>query len=182
MSKIPIKVKKSEQLDIENQKMEDLMKKLKGQIEEERNKMKNRTKWVAGEEGPISKIDPNGSFAKKLLSKKKNNKKDINKKLEIPKEETILIENKNNEENEFLPPIGSGGNLWGSPPNEEEESKKFQEAIKKIRGEKINEIETNSIDIEVNNNLLKKKSPTMFTYFDSLFTKDIITDKSFLEK
>lgn len=62
---------KSEMLAQDVNKMEDVMKMLRSQIDEERAKVHcEGPRWAAGAEGPI-KIDSHGKFARKILSKKK---------------------------------------------------------------------------------------------------------------
>lgn len=65
--------KRSEILEKEANQMESLMAMLRGQIDEERAKVKpkGQTHWVAAGDGPMGKVDPHGAFARKVLSKKK---------------------------------------------------------------------------------------------------------------
>lgn len=65
--------KKSEILEKEANQMESLMAMLRGQIDEERAKVKPKGQphWVAAGDGPMGKVDPHGAFARKVLAKKK---------------------------------------------------------------------------------------------------------------
>lgn len=68
-SKVP---KRSQILEEEAKKMEDVVKMLRSQIDEAKATVNQGPRWAAAAEGPI-KFDSNSEFARKILSKKKSN-------------------------------------------------------------------------------------------------------------
>lgn len=96
-------------------------------------------------------------------------------------------QNKDSQESN-LPPIGAGGSLWGPPPNEEDETRKFQEEVDRIRGitkkedEPRIQNETKNEAINTSDIKREKLQPTAFTYFDKLYTKDILDDKRLIDQ
>lgn len=181
--------------DLENEasEMESCMEMLRKQIEEEREKVKG-PRWAAAAEGPISKFDPHGQLARKILSKKKEG--GTQRREHSPRIQPPMTDPKNSPPrphseitdpriaNNVPPPKlqprkidivvepqggalwgnycdssvqpdvdeGSpkGGSLWGPPPNEAEESAKFQEEISKLRGEqsRSNKVDSSNVPDE----------------------------------
>jgi len=204
--------KKSEVLEKEANKMEDLVKVLRGQIEEERAKVNLGPRWAAAEEGPI-KIDPHGKFAKKILAKKKPAPKAPPKEeipeppKPIPPEESVpqnpspkkpkkievIVEKQagalwgvnpeiripQHEEEEEINEE-KGGLLWGSPPDETEESERFKKIVGKLRGEQPESVTQNTTS-ETGPEIKKKMEPTAFTYFDSLMNKNILDGTPYIK-
>ena len=83
-SKIP---KKSKALEKDVNEMEELVKMLRSQIDEEKAKVNKGHHWAAGAEGPITKFDPHSKFARNLIHKKKEKNSSRSEKAETPKEE-----------------------------------------------------------------------------------------------
>ena len=83
-----------------------------------------------------------------------------------------------------LPPPGSGGALWGPPPDENEERLKFQQEIERLRGRNNLTLPEPNAPIlktdgevsteEIDNSAKSKLPPTAFTYFDMLVNRDIM--------
>lgn len=96
--------------------------------------------------------------------------------------EEIQINPQKVEEKE-LPPIGAGGSLWGPRINEEDERKKFQEEIWKVRGVESSKNASSTTSAGVSGQVIIKEKlpPQNFTYFYLLINKDILDDSRYID-
>jgi hypothetical protein len=138
--------------------MESIMSMLRGQIDEERAKVRpQHSRWVAGGEGPLGGFDPHGPLARKILSKKKQQppaaaaptskyvtprRRAQSEASTDPHHVDVVVEPQcgalwgNCTDSDRLPPESSGGGaLWGAPPDEREEARKFQAELARLRGQ-----------------------------------------------
>jgi hypothetical protein len=157
---VPAK-KQNELLEKETEKMEALMAMLRGQIDEERAKVQAAgPRWAAAAEGPMTKFDPHGPLARKILAKRQTPKSPTSdpparvlREAPRPKSGSSSAEPKQKGKVEIIvePQAGKlwgnyadtaieadgegeGGSLWGTAPDEAEEARKFQEEIARLRG------------------------------------------------